>query len=131
MATEQNHSFRHDAELRLARFGARRYRNGATLDDLAANSDPVRQGWIDEQRQTWSIEWPSDEGHYWAWVLWNGETAWKLRLCRVTRGANGLAYAMGGYIYSPKDFTSAMFTPWIPPPPAPLPLGAKTMAGVA
>jgi hypothetical protein len=75
----------------------------------AVGLESLRRGWLDEQARTWSTEWPTTRGHYWAWLQW--------------RPGAGVAYGRGGGLIWPKEFVGALFCPIVPPLPAPLPDG--------
>lgn len=113
--------------------GAEHYRNGVPLEAIAADADTVRQGWLDEQRRTWSAEWPTTEGYYWAWVRWQRDEAWERRMLHAVKISNGLAYAVGGHFITPGptgEFAEALFCPMVEPPPPPLPEGAQTKGSI-
>lgn len=86
--------------------------------------ESLRRGWLDEQARTWSTEWPTARGHYWAWLQSKHVGTWDLSVVLATRMGSGVAHSRFGALIWPKEFTGAMFCPIALPLPAPLPEGA-------
>jgi hypothetical protein len=79
----------------------------------------------------WSTEWPTEAGHYWAWVRWPRDERLENVVIEVRQIGSGPVYFTSGAFvskgtdFSPPTFSEALFCRIPDPPPAPVPSNAR------